>query len=336
MLSLWRVVREKDDLVDDGRELLNDEALGRHVFFARQVVQNACATQAIVSVLLNRPEVRLGAGLEAFKDFTMDLPPDMRGEAIGNSDFIRKAHNAFARPEPFVFEEKKDDGGEAEDAFHFIGYVPVRGELYELDGLKSAPITLGKVEGGGEGVAWLQRAKECIERRVQRYAEREIRFNLLALVRTPRDALNERLEDIRKQRAELQQQQPPAAADSKMVDADAASPDAAALRRLDEEERDVQQRLADEELKHSKWRVENARRQHNYVPFIFNVLKLLAEKGQLHDLVESAAKVTAEKNAKLIAQRQKKRDDDRKAKNGKTATHSTANPAPTQTDTKPQ
>ncbi|KAL6879740.1 ubiquitin carboxyl-terminal hydrolase 2 [Trichoderma longibrachiatum] len=163
-----------------------DHDASERIFFAAQTIQNACATQALLSVLLNKDsgdgddDVEIGPQLKDFRDFTMVLPPEFRGEALSNSDLIREVHNGFARSSPFADETARQHGGEpSEDVFHFIAYTPIQGTLYELDGLQPAPISHGPCAPE----EFPTKVVDVLRRRVARYDEAEIRFNLLAVCR---------------------------------------------------------------------------------------------------------------------------------------------------------
>lgn len=69
-LFKWR--SEKDD-----RKFETD--IPKDLFFANQVINNACATQAILSILMNikSDKVQLGKALTDFKEFTKDFTPEV-------------------------------------------------------------------------------------------------------------------------------------------------------------------------------------------------------------------------------------------------------------------
>jgi ubiquitin carboxyl-terminal hydrolase L5 len=156
-----------------------DYSAAENLFFAAQTIQNACGTQALLSVLLNKDgEIDVGTQLREFKEFTAGFPAEFRGEALSNSELIRDVHNSFAKSSPFV-DETQRMATEDDDVYHFIAYTPINGILYELDGLQPAPIA----HGASTFEEFPEKVIPVLQRRIERYPANEIRFNLLAMVR---------------------------------------------------------------------------------------------------------------------------------------------------------
>lgn len=232
------------------------------LFFANQTIQNACATQAILSIVMNAPGIDVGEELTRFREFSNGMDPVTKGMVVGNSEVIRAAHNSFGPQQQFILDQ--DPGAEKEDPFHFVAYIPHNGKVYELDGLQTGPFDLGPVPGGGND--WLDLVTPIISRRMEEYQQAgdatEIRFNLMMVVEDPRERLKGEVEALR------------------IADGD----NAANISAL-EEEIDVQ------EEKHKQWQRENVRQRHNFVPFIVSFLKALALSGH----AEAAIKEVTEK-----------------------------------------
>ncbi|XP_030791396.1 ubiquitin carboxyl-terminal hydrolase isozyme L5 isoform X10 [Rhinopithecus roxellana] len=240
------------------------------IFFAKQVINNACATQAIVSVLLNctHQDVHLGETLSEFKEFSQSFDAAMKGLALSNSDVIRQVHNSFARQQMFEFDTKTS--AKEEDAFHFVSYVPVNGRLYELDGLREGPIDLGACNQDD----WISAVRPVIEKRIQKYSEGEIRFNLMAIVSDRKMIYEQKIAELQRQLAE-----------EEPMDTDQGN---SMLSAIQSEVAKNQMLIEEEVQKLKRYKIENIRRKHNYLPFIMELLKTLAEHQQLIPLVEKA------------------------------------------------
>ena len=178
-------------------------------FFAHQVVNNACATLAVLNALGNIPSLESGQPLGELFNFTQGMDPQTRGMVITSADWLRECHNSLTPPSAI----SRDGLGlskSSEDASHFIVYLPFMGCVYELDGLKASPIRHGAYEEKGEGWAGKARfvsidsnltiltsdnvfLREVIENRIATYPPGSLEFSLLALHDDPLSALQEQL-----------------------------------------------------------------------------------------------------------------------------------------------
>ncbi|RSL67107.1 hypothetical protein CEP53_003134 [Fusarium sp. AF-6] len=196
-----------------GYEQVNDEEDISGVWFANQTTDNACATVAMLNIVMNADGLDLGDKLQEFKESTRHLNTALRGRQLSKNTFIRTIHNSFTRRmdhlnadlclenevseanttktrkraaprkgkrAPARKKKVKSDYG-----FHFIAYVPAGGYVWELDGLQSKPNRLDPVPEDGD---WTTVARPQIEGRMLQYEENQLSFNLLALCRSPLSA----------------------------------------------------------------------------------------------------------------------------------------------------
>ncbi|KAJ7128952.1 ubiquitin carboxyl-terminal hydrolase [Mycena crocata] len=230
-------------------------------FFAHQVVNNACATLAVLNGLGNIPSLTTGPQLADLINFTTGMDPQTRGMVITSADWLREAHNSLSPPSAISL-----DGlglpKTSEDAYHFVVYLPAMGALYELDGLKEFPVRHGSYEETGEG--WVKKARETIEARISTYPAGALEFSLLALRDDPLPALESRLGAL-----QASNQHSEAA--------------------------EIVVKISNENTKRERWAFENSLRRHNHVGLVHALAVALAKAGKLESAKESAKKVMKER-----------------------------------------
>lgn len=190
-----------------GETFVTDGDLLKEMFFAHQVVNNSCATHALLSILLNCSDtIDIGSTLKRLKTFSCALDPESKGFAIGNMPELVEAHNKHARPEPPLPLPTIKRGSSASsgvtmttvDTFHYVSYVPIGDHLFELDGLKEYPIDHGPWEMTEK---WTDLFRRVIERRLK--DGEGIQFALMALVQDCVPRLSQELKRLQSMQKRL-------------------------------------------------------------------------------------------------------------------------------------
>ncbi|KAF9111723.1 ubiquitin carboxyl-terminal hydrolase [Mortierella sp. AM989] len=162
------LLRPQDGRMSKYEELLEPVDTS-HIYFANQVIPDACGTQALLSIAMNSPDMEIGPVLNEFKEFTAKFEPKASVE--------------------------DDSDKEGEDQFHYVAYVYIDGYIWELDGLQTGPLR----RAACTKETWLDAARVELKARMMSYDEGEEHFVLMAVVKDPLTVLRERLDKLRKQ-----------------------------------------------------------------------------------------------------------------------------------------
>ena len=104
-----------------------------------------------------------------------------------------------------------------EEAYHFIGYVPFQGKVWELDGLKSGPVEVGELPtspspSGSDTAAhrnWMDVVRPVLRMKMRQHGGGDdetgsIRFNLLAIAEDKFCTFSDKLELLKRERNALE------------------------------------------------------------------------------------------------------------------------------------
>nr|CAB3450554.1 unnamed protein product [Digitaria exilis] len=145
--------------------------LSKKVYFTKQTVGNACGTVGVIHAVGNATsQIKLveGSYFDKFYKQTADMDPVQRAAFLEEDDEMEGAHSIAA------FAGDTDTNVDVNE--HFVCFSCVDGELYELDGRKSQPIS----HGPSSPETLLQDAAKAIKARIAENPD-SLKFNVMAL-----------------------------------------------------------------------------------------------------------------------------------------------------------
>ena len=110
--------------------------------------------------------------------------------------------------------EQNTDKEEEQETYHFIGYVPAYGKVWELDGLKSGPLEVGELPedsttSKNPNRGWMDVVRPALRMKMEKYGGSgndgsNIRFSLLAIVDDLYQKASDELELLKREKIALE------------------------------------------------------------------------------------------------------------------------------------
>lgn len=174
LMLLFPITEKYYEFQKEQEAKISSQSVSSKLFYMKQTISNACGTVALMHSVANNvgEAITLKDGpLKTFLEVTKDMSPEERAEKLEADDDICKSHDDAAKEG-----QTRAPGREDSVDYHFVAFVQVEGQLYELDGRKSAPIVKGK---SSQDTFLTDAAVACKE-----YMERDpenINFTMVAL-----------------------------------------------------------------------------------------------------------------------------------------------------------
>jgi ubiquitin carboxyl-terminal hydrolase L5 len=254
------------------------------LYYCQQVLYNAPLPHSIISVLLNIEGIALPLELARYKEFVKDIGPEAREIVINELQALKAICNTFYAP------EIQNGGHKATPAHSFITLIPYKGKIYELNSMERY-VKL-HCEFKGDWVEFIRPRVEEIERECIR---QNIAYHTLAFTADRKEIAEERLCKNKLLLVEIKTRlgMKPASTEPlpngllKIIPSDHEKIEQL-YKSINEEIMQDEITITSEQERYKLSKEEYNRRTYNYIPFIFNMLKMLSEKGTLQKAIDAA------------------------------------------------
>ena len=255
----------------------------KDIFFSKQLYQNSNAIQSILEILLNNDNIiDIGPNLKELKSSMGEMDPLTRGLTVSNCEYLKQ--------EQFKLNNNIQNGlnKNDEDVYHFITYINYKNAIYELDGLQEGPIL---IENNVSFDDWIKKVKPFLMEKINYYSNNEIEFNLMALIPDKLEQLSNNknvliskknyIEEKIKGNNETKNEN-----EFKEINKMNKEQLEENLKKIELEINECNNGINIEKMKINKYKEESERKQHNYTPFIFELLKIMAQNNILGEIYQ--------------------------------------------------
>ena len=247
----------------------------KDLFFSKQLLENQNATQALLSIILNNEDkIEIGQNLKEIKLNMNGMDYIKKSIFLSNCEILKKEHNKFK-----ILESNLND--EDSDIYHFVTFIHFKNSIYEIDGLREGPIL---IEENIDFKDWISKVIPYLKEKINLFSNNEIKFNLMALIPDKLEILKGNKEKLLKQKNFIEEKLKGNEEISKekiFEELNGMNKEQLEkkLEKIETEINDCNNGINIEKMKINKYKEEKERRQFNYNPLIFELLKIMGENG---------------------------------------------------------